>query len=441
MKKILLIIAAVALVAVSCKKEPKNVPVPVTVSLEMNGAAYAAADVTVTLRDLNGTASFEAKTDAAGTAEFNVLPGFYEANTQFKKAEEGKAFVYNGVNSNVTVVKGGENAFKLTLVESVTNQIVVKELYNGGVTCKVVDASGKEGTKTFQNDSYVILYNNSDQPADASNICFAAINPSNAHAANKYLVDGKLSYEADGWLPAGWAIWWFNTTVTIKPWSQIIVAINGAIDHTATYAESVDLSKADYVMYDPESGFNKAESYPAPSANIPETNYLQTAPYGKGSAWVLSVNSPAFVIFRHDNPEALSKDSANYDLTGGSSAPCVKVPVADVVDAIEVFAIGSEAKSNKRLTSSIDAGSVLFTNKMGYTLYRNVDKAATEAIEGNKEKLVYNYAGGTADIEGGSTDASGIDAEASIKNGAIIVYQDTNNSTKDIHLRKVSSLK
>ena len=185
MKKILLIIAAVALVAVSCKKEPKNVPVPVTVSLEMNGAAYAAADVTVTLRDLNGTASFEAKTNAAGTAEFNVLPGFYEANTQFKKAEEGKAFVYNGVNSNVTVVKEGENAFKLALVESVTNQIVVKELYNGGVTCKVVDASGKEGTKTFQNDSYVILYNNSDQPADASNICFAAINPSNAHATNK----------------------------------------------------------------------------------------------------------------------------------------------------------------------------------------------------------------------------------------------------------------
>lgn len=441
MKKFLLIIAAVALVAVSCKKEPKNVPVPVTVALEMNGAAYAAAEVTVSLRDLNGTASYEVQTDAEGTATFSVLPGFYEASTQFKKAEEGKAFVYNGVNSNVTVVKDGENSFKLTLVESVTNQIVVKELYAGGVTCKVVDADGKEGTKNYQTDAYVILYNNSDQPADASDICFAAINPSNGHATNKYSVGGVLSYEAEGWLPAGYAIWWFNTKVTIQPWSQIVIAINGAIDHTATFAESVDLSKADYVMYDPESGYNKPANYPAPSANIPESNYLQTAPYGLGNAWVLSVSSPAFVIFRHDNPEALSKDTANYDLTAGSSLPAVKVPIADVVDAIEVFAIGSEAKSTKRLTSSVDAGSVLFNNKMGYTLYRNVDKAATEAIEGNKEKLVYNYAGGTSDIEGGSTDASGIDAEASIKNGAIIVYQDTNNSTKDIHLRKVSSLK
>ena len=40
-----------------------------------------------------------------------------------------------------------------------------------------------------------------------------------------------------------------------------------------------------------------------------------------------------------------------------------------------------------------------------------------------------------------STDPSGIDAEASIKNGAVIVYQDTNNSSKDFHQRKVASLK
>jgi hypothetical protein len=89
----------------------------------------------------------------------------------------------------------------------------------------------------------------------------------------------------------------------------------------------------------------------------------------------------------------------------------------------------------------VDAGYVMHMNKMGYTVYRNVDKAATEALEGNKEKLVYNYNGGTQDIEDGSTDPSGIDAEASIRNGAVIVYQDTNNSTKDFHLRKVSSLK
>ncbi len=40
---------------------------------------------------------------------------------------------------------------------------------------------------------------------------------------------------------------------------------------------------------------------------------------------------------------------------------------------------------------------------------------------------------GTKDIEPkyGSTDPSGIDAEASIANGAVIIYKDTNNSGND----------
>ncbi len=41
----------------------------------------------------------------------------------------------------------------------------------------------------------------------------------------------------------------------------------------------------------------------------------------------------------------------------------------------------------------------------------------------------------------GSTDPSGIDAEASLKNGARIIYQDTNNSTNDFHQRKQASLR
>lgn len=77
------------------------------------------------------------------------------------------------------------------------------------------------------------------------------------------------------------------------------------------------------------------------------------------------------------------------------------------------------------------------TPKMGYTLYRNVDKEASESLEENKGKLVYNYAGG-ADS---TTDPSGIDAEASLKNGARIIYKDTNNSSNDFHQRAKSSLR
>ena len=118
-----------------------------------------------------------------------------------------------------------------------------------------------------------------------------------------------------------------------------------------------------------------------------------------------------------------------------------KVAQDKVIDAIEVFAIGKEDANKKRLPAKIDAGYVMFLNKLGYSLYRNVDKEATEAIEGNADKLVYNYAGGTEITTGQSTDPSGIDAEASIAKGAKIIYLDTNNSTKDFHQRAKASLR
>ena len=91
----------------------------------------------------------------------------------------------------------------------------------------------------------------------------------------------------------------------------------------------------------------------------------------------------------------------------------------------------------KRLTADIDAGYVWLTNQQGHTLYRNVDKETTESLPENSGRLVYNYALGV----GTSTDPSGIDAEASIRNGAHIVYQDTNNSSADFHERQKCSLR
>ena len=79
------------------------------------------------------------------------------------------------------------------------------------------------------------------------------------------------------------------------------------------------------------------------------------------------------------------------------------------------------AKSKPRFSADINTGYLVITNNNGYSAYRNVDKEATEALAENKDKLVYNYAGGTDDIEGGSTDPSGIDAEASIAAGAHII--------------------
>ena len=98
---------------------------------------------------------------------------------------------------------------------------------------------------------------------------------------------------------------------------------------------------------------------------------------------------------------------------------------------------GSESASVKRLTDDIDVGHVSLTNAQGHVLYRNVDKASTEALPENAGKLVYNYSLGVES----STDPSGINAEASMKNGAHIIFMDTNNSSVDFHERQKCSLR
>ena len=140
---------------------------------------------------------------------------------------------------------------------------------------------------------------------------------------------------------------------------------------------------------------------------------------------------------------AIAPDSLNvyYWYDGGNEGnqvyACVKIPNDWIIDAVEVFAAGYQDKCVKRLTSDIDAGYVWLTNYQGHSLYRNVDQEFTEERSENAGKLVYNYSLGV----NGSTDPSGIDAEASIRNGAHIVYLDTNNSTEDFHERQRFSIK
>ena len=252
-----------------------------------------------------------------------------------------------------------------------------------------------------------------------------------------------IEYETAGWVPASYGIWWFQDGVSVKiaPYSQIVISINGAIDHTATYPNSVNLSNADYVLYDLESGFNAAAHYPAPAASVPTNHYMKTKEYGMGTAWVFPNKSAVPMLIMPDQDiKAFVENPANFDNKGtNNSSNFAKIPLSWVLDAMEIWSAADETKYFRRLPSVIDNGYVVMeTSGTGHSWYRNVDKAATEAIEGNAGKLVYNYAGAA---NADATDPSGIDAEASIAAGAKIVYADSNNTAKDFHFRNVPSLK
>ena len=408
------------------------------VTIQLTGINDDLSGLDVQLRNISTGSIFIEQTNAQGIATFSVVPGLYEASTSQTRTGTGNEYYsYNGTSGQIAIEKGRQASASIPMKRAVISRLVIKELYCGG-------CMPDEGNSAFYYDKCIILYNNSAETINYDNLCFGMAAPANAQANNNnYLGDGRLTYEGEGFTPLWNGIWYFPSTLSIAPYSQIVVNIHGAIDNTQTISQSVNYAHPEYYcMFDPESGYNNQRYCPTPSEVIPTSHYLKAAVYGQGNAWPLSNSSPAIVLFQAKDVSpadyAINTDNFWYDGGGNSIAKrCIKVPNAWIIDAIEVFSSDYATQCVKRLTADIDAGYVWMTNKKGHSIYRNVDQQATEQLQENEGKLVYDYALGVD----GSSDPSGIDAEASLKNGAHIIYQNSNNATNDFHQRQICSLR
>ena len=408
------------------------------VTIQLTGINDDLSGLDVQLRNISTGSIFIEQTNAQGIATFSVVPGLYEASTSQTRTGTGNEYYsYNGTSGQIAIEKGRQASASILMKRAVISRLVIKELYCGG-------CMPDEGNSAFYFDKCIILYNNSAETINYDNLCFGMAAPANAQANNNnYLGDGRLTYEGEGFTPLWNGIWYFPSTLSIAPYSQIVVNIHGAIDNTQTISQSVNYAHPEYYcMFDPESGYNNQRYCPTPSEVIPTSHYLKAAVYGQGNAWPLSNSSPAIVLFQAKDVSpadyAINTDNFWYDGGGNSVAKrCIKVPNAWIIDAIEVFSSDYATQCVKRLTADIDAGYVWMTNKKGHSIYRNVDQQATEQLQENEGKLVYDYALGVD----GSSDPSGIDAEASLKNGAHIIYKNSNNATNDFHQRQICSLR
>lgn len=434
MRRLLYIIIGGALLAACASDYDETVDTGVlSITLDFPETMQGAKDgVRVELKSIGREAVFVDTTDAQGMTRFRVTPGIYEASaTVTRQQGTNQLLILNGTSGQIVMQGTAAQQATLPLRGSRVSQLVIKELYNGGVM--------KDDGKNFMYDKCFILYNNTATTASFDNLCAAISSPYNSQANNNwYGTDGRLVYEAEGYIPALDGIWYFPATLVIEPYSQVVVNVHGAIDNTLTYPQSVNYANADYYcMYDPEAGYTNTNYYPTPSDVIPTSHYLKAVKLGISNAWALSVSSPALFLFQTPGttPRAYATDVSHMTYTPGSPQTDVyktlRVPNDWIVDGIEVFSAASPTANQKRLTPAVDAGYVNLTNQHGHSLYRNVDQTATEALPENDGLLVYGYA----------DDPSGIDAEASLRQGAHIIYMDTNNSSLDFHQRQQCSLR
>ena len=335
MKKyfVMMMMAVMAFSLTACKDDDDAVQL-VKLTVQVTGASDV-EDFDVELVNATTASSYMKTTDAKGTVTFEVTPGIYNASVSEILYIDGYRYVYNGTTSNITLTAGKDATATIQLKEAKTSQVIIKELYNGG--CKTDDG------KNFQQDKCIILYNNTGVKATLTNLGFGMASPANSQANNKnYGEDGKLTYEADGFTPSWNGIWFYNGTIEIEPYSQLVINVQGAIDNTQTHSQSINYANAQYYcMYDPESGYNSSSYYPTPADVIPTSHYLKAVRVGLGVAWSLSVSSPALFIYQAPNVNLseYANNTNNIWYDGGSEGQqvwaCVKIPNAWVFDGIE----------------------------------------------------------------------------------------------------------
>ena len=348
----------------------------------------------VSIENVLGGVSYLLITGADASASIDLPDGLYRVSVSDRSGND----VFNG-NRDRVVVAGEDITLDLELLHSKAGAVVIKEIYCGG--CPKTPEEG-----TYQSDQYVIVHNNSPVVTYLDGLCMGSVAPYNSNANNPWLdANGGLPdflpiNDAIVMIPGG------GEDFPLQPGEDAVIALRGAIDHAAQYPLSVNLNKADYFVCYNTTYFPNQTYHPAPGNLIRPERYLEVVvKTGQSNAYTLSLNSPAFVLFRADGVDIHDyvQQEGAVRQTPGSSIYVSVIPFDWVVDGVEVFNGGSSS-NRKRLPASVDAGYITLSETFkGHTLMRQTDFQATEA-------------------------------------GGYEVLLDTNNSTNDLYERETQSL-
>lgn len=360
---------------------------------------YARAGVTITVVNNSDGSTYSAETDDDASARFSLSEGFYNVSLSDIRGRH----IFNGASDQVRVT-GGDLSLELQLVESTASAIVIKEIYCGGCT-KYPEVG------MYASDKYVILHNNSEETCYLDGLCLGVLEPYNASGANVWVNYTDSGAVFPDFMPVGECVWQFGGSGEDFPLAageDAVIAINGAIDHTLQYHNSVNLNDERYFVCYNSVYYYHTLYHPVPGDNILPSHYLNVVvKVGPANGYTFSQTSPAVVIFR-----AQDCDIADYVLgegvivqkPGSSNIGIVKIPIPWVVDAVEVYD-GTSSNNRKRFPPSLDAGYVYLSDTyLGRSLHRRLDEEESAAT-------------------------------------GIEIYCDTNNSTNDFYERERPSLK
>lgn len=387
MKKSINLALCVLVVAVSCQSGPLQSPYEGAICRLEVAAIFPEGyegevheGIAVTAEEVNLGFKYRLLSDALGKTVLSIPKGIYRLGVSDMIEEGGESYIFNGALDKVSV--SGDASISIPLLRSKAGLIVIKEIYCGG--CSMYPQEG-----TYQGDKYVILHNNSTKRQYLDSLCIGTLFPYNSASTSPFVTKDAASGESvfAPYVPIPAAVLQIGgdgTSFPLESGEDAVVCLSGAIDHTLQYPLSVDLNNEKYFALYNETYFPNTSSHPAPGDKIQEERLLKILSKMTGAnAYVVSINSPAFVLYRAKGmamEDFLCSEGGLIDIPGNQSAGRVAtIPSAWVMDAVEVFN-GASSSNFKRLSPLLDAGYVALSKTyLGHTLTRRIDGAMSSA--------------------------------------------------------------
>ncbi|MCK9627747.1 MAG: DUF4876 domain-containing protein [Bacteroidales bacterium] len=307
-----------------------------------------------------------------------LIPGIYTVTVSAEMAAEGFTYNYSGSLVNQKIVTDN-SSLSINVQASKSGALVFKEVFYCG-------SRTPTGGSYFR-DQFYEIYNNSENVVNVRGLAIALLNPNTA-TANLPVWPGD---DAANFVYAT-AIWQVpdDKDYPVNPGESIIIA-QMADDHKKSNlnpSSPVNLLSAEFETYVNTTSIISDN----PAINM----YMAFWPT-KMPQWLTTVFGGVFVIYFPT--EVINAN--NYVTPIGSATKCYKIPIVDVIDALEL--IGNPNQINlKRMPTTLDAGAATVG---GTYLTKSVARKVKET-----------------------------------KNGRVILY-DTNNSTNDFEVMDVPTIR
>lgn len=363
--------AAAVLLCLSCTRQAPSGTDPFLLEFVMpeecrSGVFYAGQAV-----QLRGALDYEFETDICGMVNVpGIVPGIYDITTSIElSGKEYKALLKEpaSISDKARVIVGvslmnhrifSAEDLRIQLGAAIAGGLVISKVYYSGTRDKM--------DRTYTTDSYVEIFNNSDEVAylDGKYLGLAeSVSPAAYPAKDN---PDSIYLRQCCRFPGG------GTDYPVQPGAAVVVAAKSARNHLESALNTVDLSNADFEVKLTEGSGNPDVPMLPLITNSTSVQYFN----------LLSGGPNAVVLFETNEDVTLWPQVYQRGKTSGELFLRIhKSVVTDGVECLKKPAQTAPDVNTKRLQQDIDAGYAVITSVNGYN-HESLDRRVSRSEGG-----------------------------------------------------------